>query len=185
MIIRLHMKLLNTNLISMCVVALIMAVTLTGCKDEPERMDISLLAGKWKVVGIGHPDYDAIYAFSISDREEDTLLGDLEIYYLTATGRPISDRDYYWRAYVSENGHDTSAHLILMLKDVADSGESGSHNSGEGNNPGSDSDGDSEPGDVWEGEEFYEITKLTPDYLWLKPNQVGGSKETVKLRRYK
>ncbi|MDE5871098.1 MAG: hypothetical protein K2H22_04015, partial [Muribaculaceae bacterium] len=143
-------------------ILLLLSVIFVSCDKETETYDLSLIEGKWEVMISENDDFirGEIFDFSVSHRETNVLSGELVTYFLTATGHPLYDLNYSWRAQESVNGNDYSATLSLSLKEQSDS----------------------ESDDIRDGSGLYEIIKLTPKFLWLRSSNVEGKDEVFKFR---
>ena len=138
---------------------------LTGCGDDKDLtpMDLGLFDGIWEVVDEGNQDVFGRGCILKVNTAPDFIngtyggyYGDMTTYYLTVSGVPIHDKAYSWSIREIENYQPL---LEVVFKGDAD-----------------DSD------DLWEGDYFYKITKLTDSHLWMKGNSIGYT-GTIKLRR--
>lgn len=133
---------------------------ITGCSDEDdvEIIDLNLLAGQWEVVS-QTPERNCIYDITTaSDLTEGTYgsyYGEITTYYLTATGKPLYDKEFNWSIrYVDHNQPLLDLTLVGEL----------------------DND------DPMEGKYYYKITKLTGTFMWWQSNS-NGDNPTIKFRR--
>jgi len=133
---------------------------IAGCSDEDdvEIIDVNLLAGQWEVVS-QTPERNCIYDITAApDLTEGTYgghYGKITTYYLTATGKPLFDKEYNWSIRYMEN-HQPLLDLTL--------------------------EGELDNDDPWEGNYYYKIIKLTDSLMWWQSNS-NGDNTIIKFRR--
>lgn len=131
-----------------------------GCSDgdDVEIIDLNLLAGQWEVVS-QTPERNCIYdittAPDLTEGAYGSHYGKITTYYLTATGKPLYDKEYDWSIRYMENHQPL---LDLTLVGYLDS-----------DNPSA-------------GKYYYKITKLTATFMWWQSNS-NGENTTIKFRR--
>lgn len=91
----------------------LLSVAVSGCNDDDDTMDTKLIKGQWEVVSEDCPEYTCIYDFTT--RSELTWSwGNLNTYYLSASGNPIYDKSYSW--HVSDPVNENPVYLDIVLK---------------------------------------------------------------------
>lgn len=92
----------------------LLSVAVSGCNDDDDMMDTKLIKGQWEVVSEDSPEYTCIYDFTT--RSELTWSwGNLNTYYLSASGNPIYDKSYSW--HVSDPANENPVYLDIVLKE--------------------------------------------------------------------
>lgn len=131
--------------------------------DDVETIDLKLLDGHWEVVDQG--DQNVLERGCILDMtvSPDFINGSyggyqgyITTYHLTVSGTPVHDRDFNWYIRYMENHQPL---LDLVLQGELDSDD-----------------------DIWDGNYYYKITKLTDTHMWWRANTTGDN-STVKFRR--
>ena len=84
------------------------------------------------------------------------LHGTIDTFYLTATDKPIYDKAYNWSIREIENHHPF---LDVVLQEEVDRD------------------------DLWEGNYFYTITKLTSTHMWWQV-RTNGDNSIIMFRRH-
>ena len=139
-------------------------MSLSGCDDEEDvtPMDLNLFAGTWEVIDQGNQELferNCILNITSSQSHEGFggYLGYITTYFITVDGTPKHDRVFTWSIREVDN--------YQPLLDVVYQGEL-------------DSD------DLWAGNYYYKITKLTDTLMWWQVN-TNGDNSTIKFRRHK
>lgn len=140
----------------------ILSFGLMGCDDEDDikPIDLNLFAGTWEVVVQGEQtvfEREDILHITSSQIHEGYggYRGYITTYFLRYDDTPIHDRVFSWSIREVDN------HQPLL--DVVYQGEL-------------DSD------DIWDGNYYYKITKLTDTHMWWQVN-TNGDQSTIKFRR--
>lgn len=140
----------------------LLSYTLIGCDDEDgvKSMDLRLFAGTWEVVRQGDQNVfkreDILHVKSSQIHEGfGGYQGYITVYFLKFDDTPLYDKVYTWSIREVEN------HQPLL--DVVFQGEL-------------DND------DIWSGNYYYRIVKLTDTHMWWQVN-ANGDNSTIMLRR--
>lgn len=158
-------KYIAHNLVSILVLSFLclLSAGIMGCEDDKDlnRVDLSLLDGIWEVVYSGYDDVFARECFLDVSTTPDSSLentgvlrGTISTFFLTATGRPMADKDYTWEIRQGED---------VPLLDITQQG----YVTGD---------------DPWAGSYYFTIIRLTDSYLWLQ-GRTNGNRNIIKLRR--
>ncbi len=125
--------------------------------DDNDVMNTSLIKGEWLLQSEGSSDNMIIYNFT-TNSEQTQSWGNLTVYTVTSSGEKIDEIFYDW--HISDPKNDNPVHLDITLKDL-----NGSK-------------------DIWDGEEYYVVEKLTAKELILHRNEVGNSKTRLYFKKY-
>lgn len=135
---------------------------LTGCGDEDDvsSIDLNFFSGTWEVVNQGDQNVfvreDILHITSSQNNEGfGGCQGYITTYVLKYDGTVIHDRAFRWSVREVDN------HCPLL--DVVYQGELDSDN-------------------LWDGNYYYKITKLTNAHMWWQVN-TNGDNSIIKLRR--
>lgn len=143
----------------------LLSLGLVSCDDDDDDvkpMNPDLLAGVWEVEDQGSQEvFDRNCILNITTSPELTggsyggYQGIIETSYLTVEGFAVHDKVYSWSIREVENHQPL---LDLVLQGMLDSS------------------------DLWEGNYFYKITKLTDSQMWWQVNTVSDN-SIIKFRR--
>lgn len=127
-------------------------------------MDLTLLDGVWEVVDQGYQNIlERECLLDISTAPHDSYgaaKGSITTFYLTPSGNMIHDKVYSWSIRYMENYQPL---LDLVLQGMPD--------------------GDDSVDDIWEGNYYYRITKLTDTHMWWQVN-TNGDNSIIKFHRH-
>ncbi len=141
----------------------LLSFMMVGCdddKDDVTASDLNLFAGTWEVVSPGGQKvfgFNEILHITSAQIHEGFggYQGYINTYLLTATGIPKHDRVFTWSIREVEN-HQPLLDVVLQ--------------------------GELDSDDIWAGEYFYKIIKLTDTHMWWQVN-TNGDNSIIMLRR--
>lgn len=126
--------------------------------DAPDYPDTKLIKGQWELLEADSYNHPKIYRFT-TDGENTWSWGGLMTYRLSAAGGVTFDKRYTWHVSDPANEHDGRPRLELTWYDAPESD------------------------DLWDATEYYVVTKLNAEEMWLKREQNGVHDEVKKFIR--